>query len=113
VPAAVLAPEVLASPPGEGLLLVPVVPLFMVPVSFFIVPCDAPGPTLPWLDAPSLGWAFCAAAGKASARMQAEANTIFFTNDLPGFRLISVREKRCLVAFVPIRDPSRSLLFFA
>jgi hypothetical protein len=29
----------------------------MVPVSFFIVPCGAPGPTLPWLDAPSLGWA--------------------------------------------------------
>ena len=57
VPAAVLVPEVLASPPGEGLLLAPVVPLFMVPVSFFIVPCGAPGPTLPWLDAPSLGWA--------------------------------------------------------
>jgi len=85
-PAAVPAPEVLASPPGEGLLLAPVVPLFMEPVSFFIVPCGAPGPTLPWLDAPSLGWAFCAAAGKASARMQAEANTIFFTNDLPGSR---------------------------
>jgi hypothetical protein len=55
-PAAVPAPEVLASPPGEG-LLAPVVPWFMVPVPSFIAPCDAPGPTLPWLDAPPLGWA--------------------------------------------------------
>ena len=45
-PAAVPAPEVLASPPGEG-LLAPVVPWFMVPVPSFIAPCDAPGPTLP------------------------------------------------------------------
>jgi hypothetical protein len=52
-PAAVLAPEVLASPPGEGLLLAPVVPWFMVPLPSFTAPCDAPGPTLPWLDAPS------------------------------------------------------------
>ncbi|MCK1518394.1 hypothetical protein IVB22_39180 [Bradyrhizobium sp. 190] len=53
-PAAVSAPEVLASPPGDG-LLAPVVPLFMVPVPSFIAPSDAPGPTLPWLDAPPLG----------------------------------------------------------
>ena len=69
-PAAVPAPEMLASPPGEGLLLAPVVPLFVVPISFFIASCDTPGPTLPWLDAPSIGWAFCAkAAGEASARI--------------------------------------------
>ena len=50
-PAAGSAPEVLASPRGEGLLLAPVVP---------------------WLDAPSEGWACCAkAAGEASAKMQA------------------------------------------
>jgi hypothetical protein len=48
-PAAVFAPEVLASPRGEGLLLVPVVPLCMVPLLSFIAPLDAPGPTLPWL----------------------------------------------------------------
>ena len=53
------------------------VPLFIVPVSPVVVPCfmaswDAPGPTLPWLDAPS----FCAkAAGEASAKIQAEAKT--------------------------------------
>jgi hypothetical protein len=40
---------VLASPRGEGLLLVPVVPLCMVPLLSFIAPLDAPGPTLPWL----------------------------------------------------------------
>jgi hypothetical protein len=49
-PAAVSAPEVLASPRGEG-LLVPVV-LFIVPLLPFMAPSDAPGPTLPWLDAP-------------------------------------------------------------
>jgi len=71
------APEVLASPRGEGALLAPVVPWFMVP--FFIAPSDAPGPTLPELDAPPVGWAVCAkAAGVASAKMQAEANRIFF-----------------------------------
>ena len=60
-PAAVFAPDVLASPPGDGLLLVPVVPCFMVPMLSFIAPCDAPGPTLPWLDAPSEGLVVCAA----------------------------------------------------
>jgi hypothetical protein len=76
-PAAVPAPEVLASPPAEGLLLVPVVPCFIAPS--FIAPSDAPGPTFPWLDAPGDGWAVCAkAVGVASAKMQAEANRIFF-----------------------------------
>ena len=45
------APEVLASPAAEGRLLVPVVPGLIVPLA----PSDAPGPTLPWLDAPSVG----------------------------------------------------------
>jgi hypothetical protein len=77
VPAAVSAPEVLASPRGEGALLAPVVPWFMVPS--FIAPSDAPGPTLPWLDAPPVGCVVCAkAVGVASAKMQAEANSIFF-----------------------------------
>ena len=76
-PAAVSAPEVLASPPAEGLLLVPVVPCFIAPS--FIAPSDAPGPTLPWLDAPPVGWVVCAkAVGVASAKMQAEANSILF-----------------------------------
>jgi hypothetical protein len=69
------APEVLASPRGEGGLLVPVVMRLMVPS--FIAPSDAPGPTLPELDAPPVGWV-CARAGVASAKMQAEANRIFF-----------------------------------
>ena len=82
--AAVCAPDVLASPPGEGLLLAPVVPLFVVPVSpCFTAPCDAPGQTLPWLDAPSDGLAVCAAAGEASAKMQAETKTNFFINGSP------------------------------
>ena len=76
-PAAVPAPEVLASPPDEGLLLVPVVPCFIAPS--FIAPSDAPGPTFPWLDAPGDGWAVCAnAVGVASTKMQVEANRIFF-----------------------------------
>jgi hypothetical protein len=51
----------------------------MVPVPSFIAPSDAPGPTLPWLDAPPEGWAVCAkAAGVPSANMQAEAKMIFF-----------------------------------
>jgi hypothetical protein len=50
----------------------------MVPVPSFIAPCDAPGPTLPWLDAPSEGLVVCAPAGEARAKMQAEAKTIFF-----------------------------------
>jgi hypothetical protein len=76
-PAAVPAPEVLASPLGEGLLLAPVVPCCIAPL--FIAPSDAPGPTLPWLDAPGAGWAVCAkAAGVASAKMQADVKRIFF-----------------------------------
>ena len=47
-PAAVPAPEVLGSPPAEGLLLVPVVPCFIAPS--FVAPWDAPDPTFPWLD---------------------------------------------------------------
>jgi hypothetical protein len=69
------APEVLASPRGEGGLLVPVVMRLMVPS--FIAPSDAPGPTLPELDAPPVGWVY-ARPGVASAKMQAEANRIFF-----------------------------------
>jgi len=74
-PAAVSAPEVLASPRGEG-LLVPVVPLVMVP-PVLAAPSEAPGPTLPELDEPPVGC--CAKAeGEASAKMQTEANMIFF-----------------------------------
>jgi hypothetical protein len=48
-------------------------------VPSFIAPSDAPGPTLPWLDAPPPGWVRCAKApGVASAKMQAEAKSIFF-----------------------------------
>jgi hypothetical protein len=51
----------------------------MVPLLSFIAPLDAPGPTLPWLDAPPVGCAVCAkAAGEQSAKMQVEANIIFF-----------------------------------
>ena len=45
-------PEVLGSPRGEGLPLVSVVPLCMVPLLSFIAPSDASRPTLPWLEAP-------------------------------------------------------------
>src|SRR3954449_9447765 len=101
VPAAVSAPEVLASPRGEGLLLAPVVPWFMVPS--FIAPSDAPGPTLPWLDAPPVGWVVCAkAVGVASAKMQAEANSIFFIWSPWGSVLVT-RGKWLLIAFVPIQ----------
>jgi hypothetical protein len=79
VPAAVPAREVLASPAAEGLLLVPVVPCFIAPS--LIAPSDAPGPTLPWLDAPPEGCAVCAnAAAEESAKMQIAANMIFFIN---------------------------------
>ena len=58
------------------MLLVPVVPWFVVPS--FIAPSDAPGPTLPWLDAPPAGCVVCAkAVGVASANVQAEASRIF------------------------------------
>ena len=93
-PTAVFAPEVLASPPGEGLLLAPVVPWFMVPVPSFIAPCDAPGPTLPWLDAPSKGLVVCAPAGEARAKMQAEAKMIFFIW-LLGFCLFAPKKNEC------------------
>lgn len=100
VPAAVSAPEVLASPRGEGALLAPVVPWFMVPS--FIAPSDAPGPTLPWLDAPPVGWVVCAkAVGVASAKMQAEASSIFFIWSPWGSVLVT-RGKWLLIAFVPI-----------
>ena len=83
-PAAVPAPEVLASPPAEGLLLVPVVPCCIAPS--FVAPWDAPDPTFPWLDAPADGWAVWAkAVGVASAKIQAEANRILFIGSLPGF----------------------------
>ena len=77
----------------------------MVPVSvvvpFFIAPCDASGPTLPWLDAPPVGWAVCAkAAGEASAKMQAEAKMIFF------LKCVS------LVLFIRSRKTGRSSLSF-
>jgi hypothetical protein len=85
VPAAVSAPEVLASPRGEGGLLAPVVPV----APFFIAPSDAPGPTLPWLDAPPVGCVVCAkAVGVASARIHADAKMIFFIHYLPRVRLI-------------------------
>lgn len=42
-------------------------------VPSFIAPSEAPGPTLPWLDAPSVGCHFCWAAGQTSANMHAEA----------------------------------------
>jgi len=75
-PAAVLAPDVLASPLGEGLLARG---LFFVGLLDFIAPCEAPGPTLPALEAPSDGCAFCAkAAGEARASIQAEAKMSFF-----------------------------------
>ena len=94
-PAAVPAPEVLASPRGDGLVLAPVVLGFTVPAPSLIAPCDAPGPTLPWLDAPSEGWLVCAnAAGEASAKMQADAKMIFFIQFSLGFAL-STRENRC------------------
>ena len=96
VPAAVSAPEVLASPRGEGALLAPVVPWFMLPS--FIAPSDARGPTLPWLDAPPVGWVVCAkAVGVASAKMQAPLHLISL-----GFCFISPVENRCA---------SRSFLF--
>jgi hypothetical protein len=65
--APVYAPEVLASRPEGWLLAAPVVPPVIVPC--FIASYYAPGPTLPWLDAP---------AGEASSNMQAEAKTSFF-----------------------------------
>jgi len=71
------APEVLASPAADGRLLVPVVPGLIAPS--FMAPWDAPGPTLPWLDAPSVGWAFWAkAAGVERTRKQADAKMAFF-----------------------------------
>jgi hypothetical protein len=102
-PTAVFAPEVLASPPGEGLLLAPVVPWFMVPVPSFIAPCDAPGPTLPWLDAPSKGLVVCAPAGEARAKMQAEAK-MMFSIWLLGVLFVCAHEKQVRNAFVLTSD---------
>jgi hypothetical protein len=101
-PAAVLAPEVLASPPGEG-LLAPMVPLFVVPLPSFIAPSDAPGPTLPWLDAPSLGWAVCAkAVGEASANAGRSQNDLLHLISL--VFCLATQGKRPLIAFVATSD---------
>jgi hypothetical protein len=97
-PAAVLAPDVLASPLGEGLLARV---LFFVGLLDFIAPCEAPGPTLPALEAPSDGCAFCAkAAGEARASIQAEAKMSFFMGSVSlNYMLLawSKRESFCSV----------------
>jgi hypothetical protein len=54
----------------------------VIPLCLFIEwSADAPGPTLPLLEAPGAGW-FCANAPPAdSATMQAETKSIFFIFD--------------------------------
>jgi hypothetical protein len=103
-PTAVFAPEVLASPPGEGLLLAPVVPWFMVPAPSFIAPCDAPGSNVALARrAIQMAWWSCAPAGEARAKMQAEAKMIFFIW-LLGVLFVCAHEKRERNAFVLTSD---------